>query len=117
MFIVTIVLAVLLALVFAAAGVPKITGAKSALENADHLKVGHGLWKVIGVLEVLAAIGLIAGLWVWPLGVAAGIGLVLLMAGAVMYHVRNGDSAQKFSPPIVLALIALAEVIVRVASA
>ncbi|MGH3381916.1 MAG: DoxX family protein [Actinoallomurus sp.] len=117
MFIVTIVLAVLLALVYAAGGLQKVTGSESGLKNADHVGVSHGLWKGIGGLEILAAIGLLVGLAVWPLGVAAGIGLVLLMAGAVVFHIRAGDNAKLFGPAVILGLLALVEVIVRAASA
>lgn len=117
MFIVTIVLAVLLSLAFGMAGVQKVTGAKSMIDSADHLKMSHGLYKVIGGLEILAVIGLLVGLAVWPLGVAAGAGLVLLMIGAVISHIRAGDKIAQFGPAAVLGLVALAEVIVRAASA
>lgn len=117
MFIVTIVLAVLLALVYAAGGLQKATGSESGLKSADHVGASHGLWKAIGGLEILAAIGLLVGLAVWPLGVAAGIGLVLLMAGATVFHLRAGDTVKFFAPAVILGLAALVEVIVRAASA
>ena len=117
MFVVTIVLAVLLSLAYAASGAQKVLGVKSGLEAADHINVSHGLWKAIGGLEILAVIGLLVGLAVAPLGVAAGIGIVLLMAGAVVFHVRAGDKVKQFGPAVVLGLLALVEVIVRAASA
>jgi DoxX-like family len=116
-FIITIVLAVLLSLVYAGGGLQKVTGAESGLKNADHVGASHGLWKGIGALELLAVVGLLVGLAVWPLGVAAGIGLVLLMAGAVVFHVRAGDTVKGFGPAVILGILALAEVIVRAASA
>ncbi|MDN3352246.1 DoxX family protein [Actinomadura sp. DC4] len=117
MFIVAVVLAVLLALAFGAAGGQKVAGVKSAMDNADHLRFSHNTWKGIGALEVLGAIGLLVGLALWPLGVAAGAGLVLLMAGAVIVHIRNGDPIKVFAPALVLGVLALAEVIVRAAAA
>jgi hypothetical protein len=116
-FVFTIVLALLLSLAYAGSGVQKVLGVKSGLEGADHIGVSHGLWKVIGGLELLAVIGLLVGLAVAPLGIAAGIGLVLLMAGAVGYHVRAGDKIKQFGPAALLGVIALVEVIVRAASA
>jgi uncharacterized membrane protein YphA (DoxX/SURF4 family) len=116
MFVVTIVLAVLLALAFGMAGVQKVTGAKMMLDSADHLHYSHGLYRIIGVLELLGAAGLLVGLAVWPLGVAAGVGLVLLMAGAVISHLRVGDNAKVFGPALGLGVLALIEVIVRIAS-
>lgn len=117
MFIVTVVLAILLALSFAAAGGPKVVGAKSAMEGADHLHIPHNAYRGIGVLELLAVVGLLAGLAVWPLGVAAGAGLVLLMIGAVITHIRVGDKIAQFGPAVALGVLALVEVVVRAMSA
>jgi uncharacterized membrane protein YphA (DoxX/SURF4 family) len=116
MFVVTIVLSVLLALAFGMAGAQKVAGLKTALDNADHLGMSHNAYRVIGALEVLAAIGLLAGLAVWPLNVAAAAGLVLLMIGAVITHVRAGDKVKHFAPATVLGLLTVVEIIVRVAS-
>jgi hypothetical protein len=117
MFIVTVVLAVLLALAFGAAGGQKVAGVKSATDGADHLRFSHNAYKGIGALELLAAVGLLVGLAVWPLGVAAGAGLVLLMIGAIISHLRVGDKIAQFGPALVLGVISLAEVIVRAVSA
>jgi uncharacterized membrane protein YphA (DoxX/SURF4 family) len=117
MFIVTVVLAVLLALAFGASGGQKVAGVKSAMDGADHLRFSHNAYKGIGALELLAAIGLLVGLAVWPLGVAAGAGLVLLMIGAVISHIRAGDKIAHFAPALVLGLLALVEAIVRATSA
>jgi uncharacterized membrane protein YphA (DoxX/SURF4 family) len=117
MFVVTIILAVLLALAFGTFGAQKIAGAKRMMDSADHLGFSHGSYKVIGVLELLGAIGLLVGLAVWPLGVAAAAGLVLLMAGAVISHVRNGDKTTMFAPALLLGLVALVELAFRVTSA
>jgi uncharacterized membrane protein YphA (DoxX/SURF4 family) len=117
MFVVTIILAVLLALGYGMAGTQKITGAKMMMDSADHLGVPRPRYKVIGALELLAAIGLLVGLAWWPLGVAAGIGLVLLMIGAVTFHLRAGDKIGQFGPAAALGVVALLEVIFRAASA
>jgi len=45
-------------------------------------------WTPLGVAKAAGALGLIAGLWVPALGVAAGIGLVLYFAGAVITVLR-----------------------------
>lgn len=117
MFIVTVVLAILLALAFGASGGQKVAGVKSAMDQADHLHIPHNAYKGIGVLELLAAIGLLVGLAVWPLGVAAGVGLVLLMIGAIITHIRVGDKIAQFGPALALGVLALVEVIVRAMSA
>lgn len=62
----------------------------------------------IGVLEVLGAIGLILP---WALTIVpeltgiAGIGLLIVMLGAVATHVRRGET-QMVVPPAVLGLLA-----------
>jgi uncharacterized membrane protein YphA (DoxX/SURF4 family) len=117
MFVVTIVLAILLSLAYAAAGIQKLAGSKMARENADHLRISFPRYRLIGVPEVLAVVGLLVGLAVWPLGVAAAAGLVILMAGAVITHLRVGDKIAQFGPALALGVIALAELIFRALSA
>lgn len=50
--------------------------------------------KLIGALKVLAALGIIAGLFLpmlRPLAPLAAIGLALVMAGAMATHLRRGE--------------------------
>ena len=117
MFVVTLILAILLALAFGASGAQKLAGAKMASDTAGHLNIAFGRYRLIGVPEILGAIGLLIGLAVWPLGVAAAAGLVLVMIGAVAAHVRVGDKIAGFGPAVVLGLLSLVELIVRVLSA
>ena len=73
MHIATIVLSALLAITFLGAGVPKVIGAKQSLQMRDHVRAGADLWRIVGVLEIAAAVGLAAGLAVPVLGIAAAI--------------------------------------------
>lgn len=104
---VEIVLSVVLALVFAGAGGAKLAGQPAMRESAAHLGVPWDRYRLIGVPEVAAAVGLLVGLAVEPLAVAAAVGLVLLMAGAVTFHLRAGDPPARWAPPAVLGLLAL----------
>ena len=117
MFVVTLILAILLALAFGAAGAQKLAGAKMASDSAAHLGIPFGRYRLIGVPELLGAIGLLVGLAVWPLGVAAAAGLVVLMAGAVIFHIRAGDKIAGFGPALALGVLSLAELIFRALSA
>ena len=91
------ILAVLLGLAFAASGVTKLTKSTDELAQANMGWVedfSSATVKAIGVLEVLAALGLtvspLVGLPVLvPL---AAVGLVLLMAGAAITHQRRHES-------------------------
>src|SRR5262249_5713997 len=46
----------------------------------------------LAACEIAGAVGLIAGIW-WRLpGIAAGVGLVLYFLGAIVAHLRVGDT-------------------------
>jgi DoxX-like family len=69
-----------------------------------------GTVKAIGTLEVLAAVGLIlpAALDIAPVLVPlAAIGLVVLMVGAVITHLRRHEARVIASPMAVLAVAAV----------
>jgi hypothetical protein len=116
MFIATAIVSGLLFLAFIGGGSGKVAANKMAQEQSAHAGFSVTAYRRIGALEVAGAIGLLVGLWWAPLGVAAGIGLALLMAGAVIVHVRIKDPAKMAAPAAVLGLIALAAVILRLAS-
>ena len=48
---------------------------------------------ILAACEFAGALGIVAGIWWPPLGVAAGIGLVVYFLGAVISHLRVGDMA------------------------
>jgi uncharacterized membrane protein YphA (DoxX/SURF4 family) len=112
MFIATIVLSALLALTFLGAGVPKVIGLKQSLQMRDQLRVGADLFRVIGALEIAGAVGLVAGLAVPVLGIAAAIGLALLLIGAVAAHARI-DDLKGAAPAAILFVVAVATAVVR----
>jgi uncharacterized membrane protein YphA (DoxX/SURF4 family) len=109
------ILAALLAALFLASGVKKL------LQTKEQLAAGGYAWtedfspaaiKTIGVLEILAAIGLIlpALLDIAPILVPwAAAGLALLMLGAAVIHLRRKESS---AIPVALVLAALPLIIV-----
>src|SRR5262245_24488587 len=72
--------------------------------------VSPGLAHFLGVAEVLGAIGLVVPRWTgilpWftPL---AGAGLVVVTAGAIVFHLRHHEAAQAVGTVMILALIAV----------
>jgi uncharacterized membrane protein YphA (DoxX/SURF4 family) len=86
------ILSIVLAVFYLVAGSPKVMKSKSSLETRDKLHVDSTLWSIIGVLEGVAAIALIIGIWIPPLGIAAATGLTLLMIGALITHLRANDT-------------------------
>ncbi|WP_040785174.1 DoxX family protein [Nocardia pneumoniae] len=103
----SIVLAVVLAAFFLLVGVSKVSAVGSMRERAAHAGFSVSAYRKIGGLEIAAALGLLIGIVWWPVGVAAGIGLVLLMTGAVVIHRRTGDAVRQFAPAVVTGLIAV----------
>jgi uncharacterized membrane protein YphA (DoxX/SURF4 family) len=93
------ILAGLLSAMFLLAGAMKLAQPKEKLAAAPNMGWANdfspGVLKLIGALEVVAAVGLIlpAAVDVVPVLVPlAAVGLVLLMIGAVITHARRGES-------------------------
>jgi DoxX-like family len=61
-------------------------------------------------LEIAGAIGILVGLWLEPLGIAAAVGLIAYFLGAVGGHLRVGDTKNLAMPiaPLALAVGVLA---------
>jgi hypothetical protein len=93
MFIASATLSALLALLFGSAGLDKITGNRRQIDTAAKLEVPWHRYRLIAVPEIAASAGLLAGLAFAPLGIAAAIGLVLLMTGALLFRLRVHDAA------------------------
>lgn len=108
------IVAGLLAATFLASGVQKLAQSRQKLIDGGYgwaEDFGDGGVKMIGVLEILAAIGLTlpAVLDIAPVMVpVAATGLALLMACAVVFHLRRKEASTIAVP---LTLLALAVVV------
>jgi DoxX-like family len=91
--IVRIVLSVLLALLLVVTGGGKVLGLPYAHANREKLSVHPVFWRITGALEIAAVVGLIWGIWFVPFGLAAAIGVALLMIGAFAFRLRTRDKA------------------------
>lgn len=107
------ILAGLLAAAFLATGLLKLVRSREQLAQAGLGWVedfGDGTVRLIGVLEVLAAVGLVLPPVV---GVAevlvplAATGLVLVMGGAIVTHARRGETSMVVVNVVLLVLAAL----------
>ncbi|MEV8453136.1 DoxX family protein [Streptomyces sp. NPDC052095] len=115
MFIGYVVVAVLLAL--ASAGSAFLTFTRNPQVVGSMAKVGvPDSWLPrLATAKAAGALGLLAGLVVAPLGMAAAVGLVLYFSGGVIAHLRVKDHA--VAPVVVLTLLAVAALVLRTASA
>ena len=108
MHIAVIVISLVLALFLTFLGVSKLLGTKSSRAITDHLDVSVPLSKAIGVAECAAALGFIgAALSITAAGIAAAIGVCILMLGALVFHIRAGDKPKDLAPAVVVEALSL----------
>jgi len=110
-------LAVLLALVFMGLGSAKILALQPMRERAAEVGFSTTAYRRIGLLEVVAdAIGLLLGSVAPLIGALAGVGLLLLLGGAVVAHVREGDGPKKFAPAVICGVLVAAYLVALLAA-
>jgi hypothetical protein len=108
-----VVVTALLAALFGFAGVIKLAGVRQSLAIRDHLGVKPVQWRLIGSLELAGVAGVLVGLSWPPIGVAAAIGLTLLIVGAIVIHVRASDSVADTAPAVIGLGLAVATAVLQ----
>ena len=103
----TSILAGLLVVAFAALGSAKLVAVPAMRAKAEHVGFSVSAYRRIGLLEVLAVVGLLVGAFVPAIGALAAAGLLMLLGGAIVTHLRNGDSLREIAPAVVLGLVTL----------
>jgi hypothetical protein len=104
----TTILAGVLVVAFAAAGSAKLAAVPAMRARAAHVGMTVTSYRRIGILEILGVIGLLVGALVPIIGALAAVGLLLLLGGAVIVHLRSGDGPRELLPAVVLGLATLA---------
>jgi hypothetical protein len=84
------------------------------LGNMGKARVPQSWLFPLGALKAAGALGLLLGIAVPPLGVAASVGLVLFFIGALITHVRA--RYWDIAPPVAFLLLAVGSLVLRVAS-
>jgi uncharacterized membrane protein YphA (DoxX/SURF4 family) len=103
-----IVTASLLGLIATASGIQKLRKDPKVLEVMHSVGVKDNQLPILAGLEIAGALGLLIGIWIPPLGIAASIGLALYFLGAVVAHVRAKDSVKGLAAPLIFAILGLA---------
>jgi hypothetical protein len=108
-----IVLSIFVALLLLVTGGGKVLDLPFSRTNRDQLNVPPTFWRITGGLEVAATIGLFWGIWFVPFGLAAAIGVVLLMLGAIGFRIRtrNRKIGQAAVADVILLLISVAIIV------
>ena len=112
-----VILAVLLALIFSALGTAKILALQPMRELATEAGFTVAAYRRIGLLEVAAVIGLLVGLFQPLFGVLAGAGLLLLLGGALVVHLRKGDGPRKYAPAVVCGVLVATYLVLQLLAA
>jgi uncharacterized membrane protein YphA (DoxX/SURF4 family) len=99
---VVLAVSVLLTLAFIGSGGSKLAGVPEMVQNFARWGFPGWFIYLIGVLEVLGAVGL----WVRPVRAFASLGLGGVMIGAALTHLTHGEAAKAFAPLVLLGLTA-----------
>lgn len=115
MFTATVAVSVLLALAALGSAGAKLSAQPQVVDMLARLGVPGSWIPRLAAAEIAGGLGLLVGLAVAPLGVAAAIGLVCYFVGAVATHLRVRD--REVVAPVALAALAVAALVLRIASA
>ncbi|MEU3986551.1 DoxX family protein [Streptomyces sp. NPDC026672] len=114
MFLATVIVVAVLVVILLFSGAGKVVRQEQQLKTMA--KVGFPedkLW-LLAIAEFAGAVGLVVGLFWWPLGLAAAIGVILYFVGAAVSHIRVSD--KEYVPALVLMLAAVAAFVLRLLS-
>ena len=111
----TSLLAGFLVVAFAALGSAKLAAVPAMRTKAEHVGFSVSAYRRIGSLELLAVLGLLVGAFVPVIGALAAVGLLILLGGAALTHLRNGDGVREIAPAVVLGVLTLTYLILVVA--
>lgn len=88
---VLIVCAVVLAIASLAVSVPKLRLQGTVWSSLRSRGLVENQVRMIGAAEVAGGVGLLIGLFVWPIGAVAAAGLLLIGLAATGFHFKHGD--------------------------
>lgn len=108
------IIQVVLALVFLGAGGSKLAGAQMQVANFQRYGYPQGFRLVTGAVEVIGAAGMVAGLVMEEIAVAAGVWLAVTMVAAAYTDARHSPPAMVAAPLVLLGLN-VAVIVLRVA--
>ncbi|QJD86978.1 DoxX family protein [Cohnella herbarum] len=107
MTILSVILQCLLIFAFSFSGASKIAGASMQVQVFNHLKIPQWFRIVTGFVQLAGVVGLVAGFWDTGMLSLAALWIACTMLGAVLFHMRAGDSFKQFGAPLLLTLLSL----------
>ena len=114
MFIVCVVVTAFLAFASFGSAMGKIQGVPQMAELLDSVGVSASAGRILGFIQLVGAAGIILGLFVAPIGVAAAGGLTLYYLGAMAAHARAKHPVKQVFFPFPLLVLSLAALVLRI---
>jgi hypothetical protein len=110
-FVATAIVSSLLALVLVVSAGGKLTKSPQIMTVMTTVGFPEGKLWLLAAAEIAGAVGLVLGLFWWPIGVAAAAGVILYFIGALGAHLRVKD--KNFAAALILLLAAVAALVLR----
>lgn len=115
MFIAFAVVGILLAVILMASAAVTFARQEKVVAPILGLGVPDSWLPRLATLKAAGGLGLLVGVWVPMLGVAAAIGVILYFIGAIVAHLRVKD--YNIAPDVVIFVLAVAALVLNLASA
>ncbi len=103
-----VIISSLLALIFVISGLALASGNPRGLAVTRDVNVKDGLARAVGVIEALAALGVVIGLRNGFVQWIALVVLWMIMSGAMYFHFRAEKIKSSFPPFFLLTLVSIA---------
>ena len=111
MVVANVVVVVLLVLVCVASGAADLTRQPQVVATVTRVGFPEHLVPGLGAIKLIGAAGLLVGLGVTVVGVAAAGGLTAYFVAAMAAHVRVGDPPAQVATPLIPLLLSVAAVV------
>lgn len=108
-----IVVSALLGAAAAGSAFGKLSRNPMVVDSMHSVGVTDAQIRLLAVIELLGAAGLLTGIWVPALGVAAAAALTLYFLGAVTSHLRAGHGPAEWTPALVISVVGIAATLLQ----
>jgi DoxX-like family len=110
----TIAVSSLLALALAYSAIKKLSHQPDVVATYTRVGVPEDKLNSLAALLLAAVVGVVAGLFWAPIGIAAAIGLIVYFVVAIAAHFRHHDTANA-PTPVAIELMAIAVLVLQLA--
>jgi len=104
--ILAVVLQILLGLMFLGFGASTLARQPMQMKRFDHLRLPQWFRSIVGIVQIIGALGILAGVVVPWLAAVGALWLVGVMLGALVVHIRVQDTIQEHVPAAVVLIVA-----------